>query len=131
VNGARLLTAWALSADLDTLTLQRLAVTQDVLLHWITAIYALCNVIRLLFYVPQLLAVIRDPLGACAISISTWAFWTVSHAVTTVYCGMVVNDPLLAAMMLGNTLGSFAIAALTARKRYVYGRGRTSLLLGR
>jgi hypothetical protein len=106
-------------------------VTQEVLLHWITAVYALCNVVRLLFYVPQLLAVFRDPFGACAISISTWTFWTFSHAVTTVYCGMVVNDPLLAAMMLGNTVGSCAIAVLTARKRYLQGRGRTSPLIGR
>ena len=59
--------------------------TQELLLHSITAIYAVCNVVRLLFYVPQLLAVVRDPLDACAISLSTWTFWTLSHAVTTVY----------------------------------------------
>jgi hypothetical protein len=51
-----------------------------------------------------------------------------SHAVTTVYCGMVVSDPLLAAMMLGNTLGSCAIVALTARKRYAYAKSRNSLI---
>lgn len=101
--------------------------TQELLLHWITGIYAVCNVVRLLFYVPQLLAVVRDPLGACAISLSTWTFWTFSHAVTTVYCGMVVCDPLLAAMMLGNTVGSLAVVVLTARKRYGCGRRRVSL----
>ena len=105
--------------------------TQELLLHSITAIYAVCNVVRLLFYVPQMLAVVRDPLGACAISLSTWMFWTFSHAVTTVYCGMVVSDPLLAAMMLGNTLGSCAIVALTARKRYLYGKGRLTLVTER
>ena len=101
--------------------------TQELLLHSITAIYAVCNVVRLLFYVPQLLAVVRDPLDACAISLSTWTFWTLSHAVTTVYCGMVVCDPLLAAMMLGNTVGSCAIVVLTARKRFAHGRSRLSL----
>ena len=37
--------------------------TQELILHSITAIYAVCNVVRLLFYVPQMLAVARDPLG--------------------------------------------------------------------
>ena len=101
--------------------------TQELILHLITAIYAACNVVRLLFYVPQMLAVVRDPLGACAISLSTWTFWTFSHAATTVYCGLVVYDPLLDAMMLGNTLGSCAIVALTARKRHAYGKNRRSL----
>ena len=104
--------------------------TQELILHLITAIYAVCNVVRLLFYVPQMLAVVRDPLGAYAISLSTWIFWTFSHAVTTVYCGMVVSDPLLAAMMLGNTIGSCAIVALTARKRCAFARNRSSLLAG-
>jgi hypothetical protein len=44
---------------------------------------------------------------------------------------MVVCDPLLAAMMLGNTVGSCAIVALTARKRYAYGKGRRSLITER
>ena len=105
--------------------------TQEMWLHSITAIYAGCNVVRLLFYVPQMLAVMRDPLGACAISLSTWTFWTFSHAVTTVYCGLVVNDPLLAVMMLGNTLGSCAIVALTARKRFVFARSRLVLITER
>jgi len=30
------------------------AVTQELILHLITAIYAACNVVRLLFYVPQM-----------------------------------------------------------------------------
>ena len=101
--------------------------SQELLFQTITAIYAVCNVVRLLFYVPQLLAVGRDPLGACAISLSTWTFWTFSHAVTTVYCGMVVCDPLLAAMMLGNTVGSFAIVVLTARKRCAFEGSRLAL----
>lgn len=91
--------------------------TQELVLHLITASYAVCNVVRLLFYVPQLLAVVRDAAGACAISLSTWIFWSLSHAVTTVYCGSVVNDPLLAVMMLGNTVGSCAVVALTVRQR--------------
>ena len=105
--------------------------TQELVLHSITVMYAVCNVVRLLFYVPQLLAVARDCSGAYAISLSTWTFWTFSHAVTTLYCGTVVNDSLLAAMMLGNTLGSCAIVALTARQRYASRRVRTPLIVDR
>ena len=111
--------------------MQELAVTQEMWVHSITAIYAGCNVVRLLFYIPQMLAVMRDPCGACAISVSTWTFWTLSHAVTTIYCGMVVSDALLAAMMLGNTLGSCVIVALTARQRYLFARNRVALITGR
>lgn len=101
--------------------------TQELFLHAITAIYAVCNVVRLLFYVPQLLAVVRDPSGACAISLSTWTFWSFSHAVTTVYCGAVVNDPLLAVMMLGNTVGSCAVVALTVRQRFACAPSRARI----
>jgi hypothetical protein len=41
---------------------------------------------------------------------------------------MVISDTLLAAMMLGNTLGSCAIVALTARKRYACAKNRSSLI---
>jgi len=36
-----------------------------------------------------------------------------------------VDDLLLAIMMFGNTLGSFAIVVITARKRFVYSRMST------
>lgn len=101
--------------------------THDWVLHAITGAYALCNVVRLLFYVPQILAVLRDPGGACAISISTWIFWTFSHAVTTVYCSAVVNDTLLAVMMLGNTVGSCAIVGLTISKRSMLRRAQEAV----
>lgn len=98
----------------------------DVALQCITAVYAVCNSLRVLSYVPQLIAVAREASGAHAISIASWAFWMVSHAVTAVYGAAVLNDPLLAWMMWGNAGGCLAIAALTAAKRQRYGWARPS-----
>ena len=90
---------------------------QELLLSSITGAYALCNAIRLGFYVPQVIAVMRDRCGARAISLVTWVFWSFSHAVTAVYCATIANDLLLAGMMWGNTVGSFAVATIAAVKR--------------
>lgn len=89
----------------------------DLLLQLLTACYAVCNAMRLLFYVPQMVAVVRDPSGAHAISLVTWGFWSFSHAVTAVYCHAVANDLLLAGMMWGNAAGCFAVVGLTVMKR--------------
>ena len=95
--------------------------SQELLLQSITAIYAVCNVVRLLFYVPQIVAVARECSGAHAISIVTWTFWSLSHAVTAVYCYAIVHDALLGFMMWGNAFGCFAVVVLTTAKRQRYG----------
>jgi hypothetical protein len=92
----------------------------DLILPTITVIYAACSAARLLMYVPQLLAVKRDRCGAHAISLITWTSWALSHAVAAIYCYAVASDALLAGMMLGNTAGSTAVAALTLIKRRKY-----------
>lgn len=95
--------------------------SNELFLQVITAIYALCNAARLLSYGPQLIAVAREHSGAYAVSLISWTFWTISHAATAVYCTTVVNDPLLAGMMWGNTLGSSGVVLLTVLKRRRYG----------
>jgi len=95
--------------------------SNELFVQLITAIYALCNAARLLSYGPQLIAVARENSGAYAVSLISWIFWTVSHAATAVYCMTVVNDPLLAGMMWGNTLGSAGVVLLTVLKRRRYG----------
>ena len=102
--------------------------SQDLILQLITAIYAVSNAIRLLFYVPQIVAVARERSGADAISIITWTFWSLSHAVTAIYCYAIVHDALLGFMMWGNALGCFAVVVLTTAKRRRYGWTRESSL---
>ena len=105
--------------------------SQELILQSITAIYAVCNAVRLLIYVPQIVAIARERSGAHAISMFSWIFWSFSHAVTAVYCYIVVNDLLLGSMMWGNALGCFAVVVLTAAKRRRYGWTCERLHLGR
>jgi len=95
--------------------------SNELVLLGITGIYTVCNTLRLLSYLPQIVAVARENSGAHAISLMSWWFWMVSHAATAVYCATVVKDPLLAAMMWGNTVGCVAVVALTMMKRQRYG----------
>jgi len=87
----------------------------------LTATYALCNSVRIFFYVPQIMTIARERSGASAISLTSWLFWAFSHAVTAIYCYTVANDPLLGGMMWGNAIGCMAIVALTMLKRRRYG----------
>lgn len=90
----------------------------------VTAIYATFSTVRILFYVPQLLAVSRERSPAHAISIISWTFWSISHAATAVYGLIVTHDTLLSAMMWSNAAGCSAIVALTIMKRRRYGWSR-------
>mgnify|MGYP003397522379 CR=1 FL=1 len=103
---------WNANADL---------MAQELIVQLLTATYAVCNAVRLLIYVPQIVAIARERSGAYAISMFSWIFWSFSHAVTAVYCHIVVSDPLLGSMMWGNAFGCLAVVVLTAAKRRRYG----------
>lgn len=100
--------------------------TQDLLLQAITAVYVACNAVRLLSYIPQIVAVSRERSGAHAISLVTWLFWTLSNASTAIYCSTVIHDVLLASAQWGNAAGCIAVATLTMMKRQRYGWVRTA-----
>lgn len=90
----------------------------------VTAIYATCSAVRILSYVPQMLAVARERSAAHAVSLVSWTFWSISHAATAVYGSVVTHDALLSAMMWSNAAGCSAIVALTVMKRRRYGLSR-------
>ena len=47
----------------------------EALQHAIIVAYAVVNTLRLLFYLPQIAAVMKDSHGAQAISLLTWYLW--------------------------------------------------------
>ena len=75
------------------------------------------NSVRVFAYLPQITSVARDRNGASAVSLSTWAMFTVSHLSTMAYGLLVVSDAKMAAIFGVNALCSVVIVALTLHKR--------------
>ena len=88
------------------------------LLPAVTALYAGSSALRLVAYLPQIVAIARDRSGAHAISLLTWTFWGVSHAITALYSALLLKDTLLVTMMIGNTLGCVAVVWVTLIRRW-------------
>jgi hypothetical protein len=84
------------------------------------ALFALCNSVRVFAYVPQIVAVARDPCGASAISYATWGLFAVSHLSTVAYAVLVVADWRMAAVFVANTICCLVIVGLTAWKRALF-----------
>jgi len=84
------------------------------------ALFALCNSVRVFAYVPQIIAVARDPGGASAISYTTWGLFAISHVSTVAYAVMVVDDWRMVAVFTANALCCMLIVALTAWKRALF-----------
>lgn len=86
------------------------------------ALFTACNSVRILAYLPQILRVGRDTNGATAISYTTWVLFGFSHLSTAGYALLVVSDPLMAAVFVGNAACCLIILGLTAYKRAVHAR---------
>jgi hypothetical protein len=79
--------------------------------------FALLNGGRAIAYLPQMIRVYRDPHGAPAVSILTWALFAASNAATVGYALIVVNDRIVAFVFALNAIGCLAIVVTTAFKR--------------
>lgn len=82
-----------------------------------TTAFTLCNAVRVLAYLPQILRIIQDPDGARAISCATWSLFAISHLTTVVYALLAVHDWTMAAVFGGNALACTMIICLTLSKR--------------
>src|SRR5258707_13346183 len=79
--------------------------------------FALLNAARIVAYVPQIICVRRDRNGAAGVSLVTWGLFTLANLATVSYALTVSSDRFVAGVFALNTLGCFAIFALTAIKR--------------
>jgi uncharacterized protein with PQ loop repeat len=80
-------------------------------------LFACCNSVRILGYVPQIIRIVRDRDGARAISYGTWLSFALSHLSTVAYALLVVADVRMAAIFGANTLACLIILILTIHKR--------------
>jgi hypothetical protein len=80
-------------------------------------LFAICNSVRVLAYVPQMRTAAVDEHGASAVSCTTWSLFLVAHVSTVAYALVNRGDWGLAACFAVNALGCLAIIAITCWKR--------------
>src|SRR5258708_5170240 len=91
------------------------------------AAFALLNGGRAVAYFPQMIRVYRDPHGASAVSLLTWALFAAANLATVCYALTVSNDRVVAIVFALNAIGCLAIVGLTAFKRVRVARRRAPL----
>jgi hypothetical protein len=88
-------------------------------------VFTLCNSLRIVAYVPQIVKAATDKTGAKAISYTTWGLFLISNISTAAYASVNKGDWPMAAIFLGNGVGCIAIIAVAAWQRAKY-RQRTT-----
>ena len=86
-------------------------------LDLVTVVFGLFNGLRLVSYLPQILAVARDRGGARSISFSCWSIWIGANASTAAYAGLRLGDPALAAVGSFNAFCCATVLGLAICKR--------------
>ena len=86
------------------------------------ALFAACNSIRIVAYVPQILKAATDKNGASSISLLTWFLFLLAHVSTVAYALINRSDLWLAACFAINAVSCVAILAVAYCKRRNHAR---------
>jgi len=89
------------------------------------ALFAACNSIRVVAYVPQILKAATDKNGASSISFMTWSLFLLAHLSTVAYAIINRSDWGLAACFAINAVCCVAILVVAYRKRRIHARRLT------
>src|ERR687896_611523 len=89
----------------------------------IAVAFSVFNALRLVSYIPQIVAVVRDPHGAMAISLSCWSIWVGANATAALYAWVNVGDAVLALMSVFNGVCCATVVVLVLLKRVAKWRG--------
>jgi hypothetical protein len=79
--------------------------------------FAALNGLRMLAYLPQILAVVRDRNGAQAVSCLTWGLFCVANVSTVVYAATNLGDLVMAVIFSVNALLCLTIMVAAAVKQ--------------
>jgi predicted MFS family arabinose efflux permease len=90
---------------------------------WIALAFGTVNSIRVVFYLPQIVAVARSTSGARDIALSTWAMWALTNGLGAAYGAVVVHDSLLALSFALSLLACVLTMVLTVVQRMRWARG--------
>ena len=86
------------------------------------ALFAVCNSVRVVAYVPQILKAATDKNGASSISCTTWALFLIAHVSTVAYALINRSDWGLAACFAVNAACCVAILVVAHWKRRNHAR---------
>ena len=75
------------------------------------------NLLRLGFYVPQIVAVARDRHGATPVSLLCWMIWIGANASTALYAGVNIGDTRLCLINAFNATCCAIVLLIAACKR--------------
>lgn len=84
------------------------------LVSWL---FVVTNSFRLLAYLPQILAALKCPNGASAISRVTWSYFALAHLTGHFYSRLVLHDHKMSLVLLGNFLACSTLVVIVTWKR--------------
>jgi hypothetical protein len=86
--------------------------------------FGLFNLLRLVSYFPQIVAIARDHHGAHAISLTCWTVWIGANATTALYSWTELADFALASVSAFNTICCLLVFLFASYKRLIFTRSR-------